>query len=188
MKRLARGILLAAGIALLSACMHAPPRPHVLLARADLLLRLSPASLGRELALQERMTVTAWGVTRQLDTALEVDAQAVRLAVLAFGLPVGRIEWDGRELKEQRAPGWPAPITGGAVLRDVQLVHWPLAAIRSALPGGWRLDVEGSDRVLRLGERTMIRVRYPAPGQAELHNVAVGYMLRLESEQVEAAR
>jgi hypothetical protein len=188
MRQLAGRALLAAAIGLLSACVHAPPPPHVLLAGADLPLRLHPASLGRELALQERMTVTAWGGTQQLDVALEVDAQAVRLAVLAFGQAVARLEWDGRELKEQRARGWPAAITGSAVLRDLQLVHWPIAAIQPALPAGWSLALEGEDRVLRLRGRTVIRVRYPAPGRAELHNLLAGYALRLEGAQVEVAR
>jgi hypothetical protein len=188
MNRWPRRLLLAAAAGLLSACVHVPRPPHQLLAWAELPLRLSPASLGRELALQERMTVTAWGRTQQLDVALEVDAQAVRLAVLAYGQAVARLEWDGRELKEQRAPGWPAAITGPAVLRDLQLVHWPVPAIQPALPWGWTLSVEGSDRVLRLRQRTVIRVRYPADGQAELHNLFAGYVLRLEAAQVEAAR
>lgn len=180
--------LLAAAVAAFAGCVHVPPSPQALLARAELPLRLSPASLGRELALQERMTVTAWGRTQQLDVALEADAGAVRLAVLAFGQTVARLDWDGRELTEQRARGWPAAVTGAAVLRDLQLVHWPLQAIQPALPAGWSVDSEGTDRVLRLAGRTMIRVRYPAAGTAELHNLAAGYFLRLEAAPVEAQR
>jgi hypothetical protein len=180
--------ILLAGVALLAGCVHVPPSPQALLARAELPLRLSPASLGRELALQQRMTVSGWGRTEQLDVALEVDAQAVRLAVLSFGQTVARLEWDGRELTEQRARGWPAAVTGAAVLRDLQLVHWPIEAIRAALPPGWSIEHEGSDRVVRLARRTVIRVRYPTPGSAELHNLFTGYAVRLEAAQAEASQ
>jgi hypothetical protein len=176
--------VLLAGLAL-AACAPFPrlPRAVAVAVAADLPLRLSPASLGRELALQQRLTVTAHGRTQQLEVALEANAEAVRLAVLAFGQTVARLEWDGRELRESRASGWPPAVTGSTVLRDLQLVHWPLQAIQPALPLGWSVQAEGSDRVLRLGERTMIRVRYPSPATAEFHNLAAGYFLRLETAQ-----
>ncbi|NML42586.1 DUF3261 domain-containing protein [Ramlibacter sp. G-1-2-2] len=159
----------------LAACATAPRQE-------ELALRLSPASLGHELALQQRMTVSSHGQSQQLDVALEVDAQAVRMAVMDFGQTVARLEWDGRDLNESRAKGWPEAVTGSRVLSDLQLVHWPLAAIRPALPAGWSVD-EAADRArtVRYGDTPMIRVRYPAPGSAELENLAVGYRLRLDA-------
>jgi hypothetical protein len=172
----ARRLLLAGLPLLLAACVH-PPRPRA----ADLPLRLSPASLGRELALQQRMTLAAHGRALQCDVALEVDADAVRLVVLAFGQTLARLDWDGRELKETRARGWPPVVTGAMVLRDLQLVHWPAAAIHAALPWGWSLHEDAPTRELRLEGRPVIRVRYPSPASAELDNLAAGYTLRLES-------
>lgn len=160
---------------LLAGCFHRPRAPF-----AELPLRLSPASLGRDLALQQRMTVTAHGKVQQFDVVLEADAQAVRLAVLAFGQTLARLDWDGRELKETRVRGWPPTITGALVLRDLQLVHWPLDAIQPALPLGWTAQGGAEERQVRFSGRTMIRVRYPAPGIAELDNLAAGYRLRLE--------
>src|SRR5205085_5595593 len=64
---------------LLAACASQQPA-----AQQELSLRLSPASLGRELALQQHMTVSAHGHAQQMDVAIEVDADAVRMAVMDF--------------------------------------------------------------------------------------------------------
>lgn len=164
-------------LALLLAACAAPQPP----APQQLTLRLSPASLGRELALQQRMTVSAHGQAQQLDVAIEADAQAVRMAVMDFGQTVARLEWDGSSLNESRARGWPDTVTGARVLSDLQLVHWPLPAIRAALPAGWSVETEGATRIVRFHDATMLRVRYPAPGSAELDNLAAGYQLRLDA-------
>jgi hypothetical protein len=161
---------------LLAAC--AGPQPA---AQQELSLRLSPASLGRELALQQHMTVSAHGRAQQMDVAIEVDADAVRMAVMDFGQTVARLEWDGRTLNESRARGWPDSVTGARVLSDLQLVHWPLEAIRGALPAGWSVDLEGGARIVRYRDAPMVRVRYPAAGMAELDNLTSGYQLRLEA-------
>lgn len=163
------GILLV----LLAGCASRP-------VSTELELRLSPVSLGRELALQQRMTVTAAGRSQQLDVALEADASTVRLVVLAFGQTLARMEWDGRTLNELRAPGWPASVTGGRVLSDLQLVHWPPEAIRTALPAGWELQSAPGSRTLRAGGATMVQVRYPSLGAAEIEHVAARYRVRLE--------
>lgn len=147
--------------------------------RGELSLRLSPASLGHELALQQRMTVSAMGRSHEMDVAIEVDAEAVRVAVLDFGQTVARLDWDGRRLTEDRVQGWPAAVTGSRVLSDLQLVHWPLEAIRPALPNGWTVQMEGPARVLRFQDVPVIVVHYPAPGSAELDNLGAGYRLRL---------
>ena len=179
--KIARRACVVAAASLLAGCML-PPRPGRL--PEPWALRLSPASLGRELALQQRMTLTVFGHAQQMDLALEVDAQAVRLAVLAFGQTVARLDWDGRELKESRAPGFPAMVSGARVLGDVQLVHWPAPAIRAGLPPGFSLQAQDSERVLLAGSTVLARVRYPAPGVAELENFPGHYRLRLESVEL----
>jgi Protein of unknown function (DUF3261) len=177
----ARRAWLLAASGVLTGCML-PPRPGRF--PEPYALRLSPGSLGRELALQQHMTITVFGHAQQMDLALEADAQAVRLAVLAFGQTVARLDWDGRELKESRAPGFPAFVTGARVLGDVQLVHWPAPAIRAALPPGFSLQAQDGERLLLAGSTPMARVRYPAPGVAELENFPGHYQLRLESVEL----
>lgn len=169
-----RRLLASLSLALLAACTTSAPQQ-------DLVLRLSPASLGRELALQQRMTVSAHGRSQQMDVAIEVDAGAVRMAVMDFGQTVARLEWDGRTMNESRAKGWPDTVTGERVLSDLQLVHWPLPAIRGALPAGYSIEGDAAARTVRFHDAALVRVRYPAPGSAELDNLAAGYQLRLDA-------
>ena len=177
-----RACVLGLAVLLAGCVVIRPPLPPTAPPPA-LALRLSPASLGHELTLQQRMTVSAHGQSQQLDVALEVDADAVRMAVMSFGQTVARLDWDGRELKETRARGWPDAVTGERVLSDLQLVHWPLEAIRPALPMGWSLQADHQVRTLRFYGAPMVRVRYLAPGSSELDNFVAGYRLRLDAGQ-----
>jgi hypothetical protein len=145
------------------------------------LLRLSPAALGQTLALHQRLTVDAQGRRQQLEVALEADTKGVRLAVLDLGQIVARLEWDGRELQESRAAGWPEAVRGERILSDLQLVYWPAEAIRPALPAGWTLATQGGVRSLQFGDLAVMQVRYPAAGVAELENLLQGYRIRIDS-------
>lgn len=176
-------MLVCAGALLLSACAlpsKAPPAMPVFLLR--------PQALEKPLALQQRLTVTAGGRTLQAEMALEADRDGVRMVLLDLGQAVARLEWDGQELTERRGPGLPAYVRTERILGDVQLVHWPVEAIQSALPLGWTLTASPAERTLRHEGRTVVRVRYPAPQVAELENFAEGYTVRVESRQMEMQR
>lgn len=146
------------------------------------LLRLSPASLGRELAVAQRMDVQAGGQSRSLDVALEVDADSVRLAVMQLGHTVARLEWDGRQLEQSLAPGWPKVVSAERVLSDLQLVWWPAAQVRLALPEGWSLTESAEVRELRHGEQLITTARLLAPGQVELVQHTQGYTVQVRSQ------
>lgn len=176
--------MLACACALLvSACALSPKAPSAL---PVLLLR--PQALEKPLALQQRLTVTAAGRTLQVEMALEADREGVRMVLLDLGQAVARLEWDGRELTERRGPGLPAHVRTERVLGDVQLVHWPVEAIQSALPLGWILTASPAERTLRHDGRLVVRVRYPAAQVAELENFAEGYTVRVESRPMEMQR
>lgn len=168
-------------VAVLAACA-APPgaSPTAVLAQAPL-LRLSPAALGRSLALQQQLVVTAAGQTHRIDALLEADSDAVRLAVLSLGQTVARVEWDGTQLRETRAKGWPAAVSGERILSDLQLVWWPVDAVRAALPMGWALHATPGGRKLTEGSEPVIVVRYLSPTLVEFDNLRTGYELRFES-------
>jgi hypothetical protein len=144
------------------------------------LLRLAPASLGRELSVVQRMDVQAAGQTRSLDVALEADADAVRLAVMQLGHTVARLAWDGRDLQQSLAPGWPKVVSAERVLSDLQLVWWPLEVLQQALPEGWRLTQSSLVRELRHGDKLVTSARIVAPGHVELIQSA-GYTVQVHS-------
>lgn len=167
-------LALLALAALTAGCAAPPP------ASQELQLRLSPASLGREMVLHQRVTVTAHGKQQQFDVALEVDAASVRMVVLEFGQVLARLQWDGRDLQQQRVAGWPDALAADRVLTDLQLVHWPQQAVRAALPAGWSLAAQERERTLRWQGDTVIRVRYSEEAGTELENIPAGYTVRMQ--------
>ncbi|MEL1264383.1 DUF3261 domain-containing protein [Pseudoxanthomonas putridarboris] len=171
-------------IAMLSLCLllAACPQKRLVAPPAELpALRLSPASLGQELAVQQRLVFRYGQHERELDALLEVDADEVRLLVQAMGQSGVRLQWDGRELIQQRAPWLPASVRGERVLDDLQFSLWPLESIRAVLPGDWQVEERDGVRELRHGGRAWLsRTRVDAT-TLQLRNHAEGYDLRIES-------
>ncbi len=155
---------------------------------------LSPSSLQQDASRSQRLTISrvtgagvdAGGESRALtlDAVVEVDATSLRLAGFLLGQRVLLIAWDGTHLQEAREPVVPAALRGAAVLRDLQLVYWPDAAIRGRLPRGWRLEGDSRQRRLLDGERLVFeseRDDAEPLGSARLVNHAAGYRIVIES-------
>lgn len=164
--------------AMLGACGLAPPRP----ALAGMpVLRLTPASLGHPLALQQRLQVGIGQRSQTLDALLEVDAEELRLGVQALGQSALTLRWDGKTLDEQRADWLPPMLSGERVLFDLQLVYWPARAIRAALPADWSLLDSDSERRLLHGDEEVVRVSYPSAEHAVLTQLRDSYRLDVSS-------
>lgn len=146
------------------------------------LLRLSPASLGRELAVVQNMEVELQGHKMSFDTALEVDQTELRLAVLQMGQTIARLSWNGEQLSQVLAPGWPEVVPAEQVLSDLQYVWWPRGRIQAALPSGWRLVENPGGRELLHGERQVLSVSVLRAGVIELRRAEPGYTVRLHTE------
>lgn len=167
----------------LSACAGLRPGPQA----PVFLLRLPPAALGRELLLTQRMEIRTPAGARAFDVALEVDADAVRLAVMQWGQVMARMSWDGRELTQSMVPGWPRQVSAEGVLSDLQLVWWPAEAVRAALPPGWTLQDNAQGRVLREGDDTVSTLRRLAPDRIELTQHRQGYTVLVSSQDAAQA-
>ena len=94
-----------------AACATAP-RP---LPVTEFGLRLSPASLGRELTLSQRVTVVRGEERRSFDAQLEVDASSVRIAAVALGQTVATLSWDGKSLEQKVSQRVPEAVTAGRI-------------------------------------------------------------------------
>ena len=162
---------------LLAACASRMPRPLVELPP----LRLSPDSLPAPLALQQQLQFRFGRHARELDALLEADARQVQLAVQAMGQTGVRLQWDGRELTQQRAPWLPPQVRGERVLDDLQFALWPTAAIASALPAGWQVQDDGHRRSLSRDGQVWLQLQRNDDGSLQLDNRAEGYSLRIES-------
>jgi hypothetical protein len=164
-----RGALMC-GTLMLAACAGQPPREHVDPAAPTFELRLSPASLGHELALQQQLNFHYGQQQRTFDALLEADPSEVRLEIQAMGQSAMRLRWDGQKLDQHRAQWLPNAVRGEEILSDLQLANWPIPAIRVALPAGWSLVEDGTTRLLRNGDATIVTVRYPASGRIEIEH------------------
>jgi hypothetical protein len=178
LRRLIASALFAAAL-----CGCAPASPRIALGELPV-LHLSPASLGRELALQQHLQVGVGEHSQAVDALLEVDAQELRLGMQAMGQSAMTLRWDGHRLDEQRADWLPPVLNGERVLFDLQLVLWPAPAIRGALPAGWTLVESGNERRLMQGETEVANVAYPAEGHAVLTQARDHYRLDIESVPV----
>ncbi len=192
--------LMAALMAGLAACAQGPAAPRLWLPE----LRLAPAALGASVSLTQRLTIMTLNPLQTsalpdaaqlpqgpqtLDVLLEVDSSLVQLAGFALNQRVLTLSWDGAHLQEQRHALLPAAVDGAHVLRDIQLVYWPLAAISAALPMGWTLEESDQERVLAYQGQAQVRIRYRAQivnqarwnGRIELDNQLEHYRLNIES-------
>lgn len=172
--------LLVAGMVGCAAPPEAPSSPRPL-------LRLPPAALGGNLALQQQLLVHAGGQSRRIDVMLEADDQSVRLVLVNLGQTMARLDWDGRELQQTSVPGWPRAVSGERVLSDLQLALWPAQAISAALPPGWTLDLHDGRRILRRGDQIATTVDYPSSAHIDLVDRQQGYRIEIDSRTLGTA-
>jgi hypothetical protein len=137
--------------------------------------------LGRSLALNQHISIEAAGETHELDALLEVDARELRLALLVLGRPVMQLQWDGQQLHEQHAAGWPSFVTGERILNDLLLVYWPPQAIAGALPTDWELHTRQGIRELSWRGRLFATVDAGDPASINLDNWPQNYHMHIAS-------
>ncbi len=147
--------------------------------------RLTPAKLGRDLALNQHLWIEASGNMHELDALLEVDQHELRLALLVLGNPVARLRWNGQHLDEQRSAGWPRVVTAERILDDLLLVYWPVEAIVAALPAGWDLRLDQDKRELRWQDRLIVTVDAHDLSMIKVDNWAQNYHLRIAAITLE---
>ena len=171
--------LFVLGISIFGGCampIHQPGR---------LGLKLSPAALGESISLQQHLTVQRNGTIDELDVALEVDRQRLDLVGLALGQRVLTLSYDGQILNTWRHPMFPAVVRGEDILEDIQLILWPVDAVRQALPGDWRIEENGRRRILLAGEMPVTVINYSGEprwnGEIELVNLRYHYRLIIQS-------
>lgn len=175
-------LLLSALLVAGCATTQAPQAP------ARLGLKLTPASLGANISLQQHLTVERNGRTDQLDAVVEVDQQQFNMVGLAFGQRVLTLQYDGQTLQSWRHPMLPSQVRAEDVLEDTQLTLWPLTAIRQVLPAGWEIEQQGLRRTLSLQGEPVMVINYssgskaaPWSGKMELNNLRYHYRLTIES-------
>lgn len=176
-----RAVALLAGLCalLLAACASAP--------RGAAPWPLQPRELQAPLQLQQQLRIERDGESRQFEALLEVDAEAVQLAVLALGQVALRLRWDGERLEEWRAAWLPPQLEGQGVLQDLQFALWPLATLRRAAPRGWRVEEQDGLRTVWQGRARVARIEAGEPGCWRIERPRAGYVLEIRSVAAERA-
>lgn len=100
---------------------------------------------------------------------------------------MARLDWDGQQLDERLAPGWPRAVSAERVLSDLQLLWWPAPAVRAALAPGWELTESAHLRTLSYAGRSVTSMRMVAPGHVELMQHAQGYTLQIHTRDATPA-
>jgi hypothetical protein len=163
----------------LSGCATSVSRP------ARLGLKLPPAALGSSITLQQHLIMERGERIDELDAALEVDPQRLDLVGIALGQRVLTLHYDGEKLQSWRHSMLPAQLRDEDVLEDLQLTLWPVDAIRSALPAGWRIEEGGLRRVLLRDDTPVMVIDYSGQprwiGKIELSNLRYHYRLTIQS-------
>lgn len=177
-----RGLIALAATAVLAACATQPARTP---ATGMPALQLAPSSLGGSLALQQRLVFEHGQRSDTVDALLEADADSVRVVLHQQGQVMLRLAWDGKTLQQTRAPQLPEALSAQRVLDDLQLVHWPAQAIRSALPPGWHLQDSPAGRRLLHRDEVVATVRWSGRHHARLENPSEGYRLDIVSVPVQ---
>lgn len=183
------------GLVALAGCATQPPRDGTSAGaasgtraeRAVPLLRMPPGSLGRTLNVQQQITVQypspQGEQTRDMLALLEADAAHTRLAAVAGGQVLARLDWDGHDLRVSKAPWAPPELLPERILSDLQLSLWPVAAIQAALPAGWRVEVASGVRQLRAGDEVVVEIRYPDARTTLFEQRRDGYRLTIRTLQ-----
>ena len=163
----------------LNACTTSVSQP------ARLGLKLPPTALGASISLQQHLSVERDGHIDELDAALEVDSKRLELVGLALGHRMLTLHYDGETLQSSRHPMLPAQLRDEDVLEDLQLTLWPVNAIRSALPVGWRIEESGLRRTLLRDDMPVMVIDYSGQprwlGKIELSNLRYRYRLTIQS-------
>jgi hypothetical protein len=174
-----RPLLLLLAVAGCATAAPAPQQPGPLLDPP-----LPPASLGRELAQSELLTGDFGGRSMRLRVEFEVTAERLVVVGLSLaGLPLFTLEQTVAGISVAGAGVGRLPFDPAYMLADLQLVHWPAAALAPALATrGLALEEQaGRRRVLDQDGRPLVEIVYDDPaGVTRLRHLDHPYSLSIE--------
>lgn len=152
--------------------------------------RVAAADLGGDMQLNQHLSISRNTVDQlsdehEIDVALAIEGQHLKLAAVGLGLRLITLNYDGKTVSEQRHPLLPAVVNGERILRDMVLTWWPLLSLQPLLPAGWTLEEDNARRQLLWQGRPVMVIQYNRPGPrrweggARLENLQHGYRLTI---------
>lgn len=154
--------------------------------RATLVQRLSFQTMSPG-ASRNPTEVASVTVPTEADALLVLSEDATRLAIMAGGIRVMTLAWDGAHLDESRRPEVPALISARRTMLDLQVTWWPAEVLRAALPPGLTLTETERRRLVERDGIPILTIDYPAGdrfhGTTLLRNLSDGYVLTIDSRR-----
>ncbi|BBL57370.1 hypothetical protein MKFW12EY_09830 [Methylomonas koyamae] len=173
-----RGLPAALASILIAACTPPPPT-------AALPELAAPQGPTRHVL---QLVAASWpGGNASLLCVLELNAQRIALAGTSKdGLSLFNLSYDGENLVLDKNPLLPDTVDPRAIVADMQLIYWPVAALQYRLPPGWHLQTGATRRELFQGEEKIAEIVYLSsetdwPRHAELANLRYGYRLSIDT-------
>jgi hypothetical protein len=155
-------------------------------------LALSPASFGGEFSVSQRLNFSALTPRADgpapiaIDALLEITPTQLQLVGFALNRRVLTLRWDGSQLNIERSNKLPPSLDPAQILRDIQLVYWPIGTLQAALPKNWQIRSDAAlQRQLQQGKTVWLTISEQADAQGHsvvlLENRAEGYRLQIQS-------
>ncbi|MDR1063801.1 MAG: DUF3261 domain-containing protein [Azoarcus sp.] len=184
--RLTAGLFYVCCVLCLGACALPAPGRETL---APGPLRIAPAALG-ERTVEQRLVMRWPGGERATEAVLEIAEGRLQLVMMAFGMRLVSLVYDGETLTERRFV--PHAPEGARILNDLLLIAAPLEDLRRALPPGASVTEThangGLRREIALDGMMQAVIDYetesPWQGRVAFAHLAMKYELILESHEI----
>lgn len=151
---------------------------------------LSPASLGESRTASQLLRIAQGQQEATLNCVLSVTADHINIVgTTALGFRAFTVKFDGAAVSAEAHPSVPQSMAPERLLNDVQLVYWPLSALKKALSNSsWDVSepAPGTRRLKRDG-KLVAEVHYASDagrawqGRAWLSNVEFDYTLTIDT-------
>jgi Protein of unknown function (DUF3261) len=132
------------------------------------------------------------GREETLMCVLELDNRHIAVAGLSTdGVGLFNLNYDGKTVKLDKSPLLPESVSPELVIKDLQLVYWPLADLQKILPKHWRLVEAGNHRQLYFDNELAVDVAYLQPDALwpktiSLNNHRFHYQLHIKTISYES--
>ena len=165
-----RGLTFLVLLTCLSSCASLKPSGGT--EPAELIPMAQPLDPARRIV--QKITAFWPGRQETLLCVLELDKYGIAIAGLSTdGVSLFNLNYDGKVLTLEKSPLLPASFSPQFIVKDLQLVYWPLAELQKTLPRQWRLEADNHHRRLYHNNELLVDVDYLQPDVAWAKSVAL---------------
>ena len=139
----------------------------------------------------QQLTAIWPGKQESLMCVLELDKQHIAIAGLSNeGISLFNLTYDGKKLVLEKSPLLLGNFSPEWIIKDLQLVYWPVAELTQLLPKQWRLEADTRHRRLYFDNEKRVDVTYLQPDArwpktVDLTNHHDHYQLHIETVSYE---